>query len=263
MIDPRETLYTRQYDKLHVNVYDTAEIMGNAAACAIAEDMKRIISEKGSLRMMFAAAPSQNTTIRALLVREDIPWEKVTAFHMDEYLGISEESPQSFRNFLSRSLFSKKRFCAIHLITGDAPDAQAEADRYEALLREEPLDMVLLGIGENGHIAFNDPPDASFTESSFTKIIALDMKSRVQQVHDGCFTHLEDVPKRAITVTIPAFMQAKTLHCVVPNGRKADAIQATVLGPVAESCPASILRTHDDAHLYLDRSSAEKLLENE
>ncbi len=259
----KEPIHAKQYDKLHVSVFDTAEAMGNAAALAIAEDMKTIISEKGSLRMMFAAAPSQDTTIRALLAIEDIPWHKVTAFHMDEYLGISEEAPQSFRNFLTRSLFSRKKFASVHLIAGEAPDAQAEAERYEALLREEPLDMVLLGIGENGHIAFNDPPEASFTESSLTKIIALDMKSRVQQVHDGCFTHLEDVPKRAITVTIPAFMQAKTLHCVVPNERKADAIQATVLDPIDENCPASILRKHDDAHLYLDRFSAAKLLENE
>ena len=257
----KEPIYTKQYDKLQVNVFDTAEAMGNAAALAIADDMKRIIREKGSLRMMFAAAPSQDTTLKALLAIEDIPWNKVNAFHMDEYLGISEEASQSFRNFLNRSLFSKKKFGSVHLIKGDASDSQAEADRYEALLREEPLDIVLLGVGENGHIAFNDPPEASFTEPAFAKIIALDMKSRVQQVHDGCFTTLEDVPKYAITVTIPAFMQAKVLHCVVPNSRKADAVQATVLGPVDEKCPASILRTHDDAHLYLDKFSAEKLFE--
>ncbi len=256
----KEAILKKQYDKLHVNAFIDAKDMGEAAALAIAQDMKRIIKEKGSLRMMFAAAPSQDTTIKALLAIQDIPWNKVEAFHMDEYLGISEEAPQSFRNFLNRSLFSKKKFAGVHLIKGDAPDAQAEADRYDALIREKPLDMVLLGVGENGHIAFNDPPDASFTEASFAKIITLDEKSRVQQVNDGCFANLEDVPKRAITVTIPAFMQAKVLHCVVPNERKADAIEVAVLGPVDEKCPASILRTHDNAHLYLDRLSAEKLL---
>lgn len=251
-----EPIYQNHFDKLDVQVFADAKAMGRAAALAIAKDMKTIIEEKGSLRMMFAAAPSQDTTLEALLAFDDIPWEAVTAFHMDEYLGISEEASQSFRNFLNRSLFSKKNFGAIHYIQGDAPDAQAEADRYEALLQESPLDMVVLGVGENGHIAFNDPPDASFSEPRLAKIITLDEKSRVQQVHDGCFALLGDVPKYAITVTIPAFMQAKVLHCVVPNSRKADAVKATVLGPIDERCPASVLRTHSHATLYLDSASA-------
>lgn len=244
-----------KFDKLSVRIFDTSEAMGNGAADSIAKDIRRIATEKGFVRMMFAAAPSQDTTLRALTGMSDIPWDKVVAFHMDEYVGISETCPQSFRNYLYKHVFSLIGCSSVHYIEGDAPDTALEVERYERLLREAPLDIVVLGIGENGHIAFNDPPEADFDDFRYVRIVKLSEKSRIQQVHDGCFEELCEVPRDAITVTIPAFRSAKILHCVVPNSRKARAVKQALIGPVDASCPASILRTHSDATLFLDSGS--------
>ena len=147
----------------------------------------------------------------------------------------------------------------MNLIEGDAKDIEGTISRYEGMLQEKPMDMIVLGIGENGHIAFNDPAVADFNDRHLLKIVELDDICRQQQVNDGCFATFDDVPKQALTVTIPAFMRAGVLHCVVPNVRKAKAVKAALQGPVSEKCPASILRTHDDAHLYLDAESASLL----
>lgn len=207
---------------------------------------------------MFAAAPSQDTTL-ASLVEEDVPWDKIIAFHMDEYIGITDDKPQSFRNYLKRSIFSKIPLKQVNYIKGDAKDPEEESIAYGKLLEEEPLDLIVLGVGENGHIAFNDPPKARFDDELPVRIIRLSEKSRIQQVNDGCFPKLEDVPYNAITVTIPVFLKATLLHCVVPNDRKAKAIKMMIEGPISESCPASILRTHNKAILYLDKESASLL----
>jgi len=246
-------------DLLTVNIASDTQAMGRIAAQKIAADIKAIAKKKPFVRMMFAAAPSQDTTLEALQKMNDIPWSQIIAFHMDEYVGIEKSQPQSFRNYLSKQLFDNKPFKEIHLIAGDAKDPQCEADRYEHLLREEPLDIVVLGIGENGHIAFNDPPDADFEDERFVRIITLSEKSRIQQVHDGCFEKLDSVPKTAITVTIPAFLNANILHCVVPNERKAEAVKQTLHGSISPSCPASVLRRHPQASLYLDTLSASLL----
>lgn len=256
-----EVSVNRRIEKLNVMVFDSAEAMGRQAACAIAEDMRSIARKGRNIRIMFAAAPSQNTTLEALLGIESLPWERVTAFHMDEYVGLAENDPKSFRNFLSNKIFDKLPLAAVHLIKGESKSPQDEADAYAALLREEQLDIVIMGIGENGHIAFNDPPDTSFTDPLDAKLIFLSEESRRQQVHDGCFARIEDVPREAITVTIPGIIRASSLHCVVPGHLKEKAVRNALFGPVNAACPASVLRTHPQARLYLDKFSGLSLLE--
>lgn len=246
-------------DKLNVYIEDTSQKMGEIASEKIAEEMRRVSKEKDTIRMMFAAAPSQNTTLSSLKKIKDLPWEKVVAFHMDEYIGITPDKPQPFRNYLFNQIFYEKPFKKINLIEADNPNSEEEALRYARLLDEEPMDIIVLGIGENGHIAFNDPPYSSFDYPFSTRIIELAEKSRVQQVNDGCFNSLENVPKKAITVTIPVFKKAKALFCVVPNKRKAEAVKKTLEEGISELCPASILRNIDNSSLFLDKESASLL----
>ncbi|MGN0906849.1 MAG: glucosamine-6-phosphate deaminase [Bullifex sp.] len=249
----------RKYDTLKVVIENTAEEMGKSAALAIATEIRKVAEKKDTIRMMFAAAPSQNTTLTALKEIDGLPWERIEAFHMDEYIGITEDKPQSFRNYLRKWIFDEKPFKAVHLIKGDAEDPEKECEEYGKLLTSSTLDIIVLGIGENGHIAFNDPPRALFDDPKPTDIIKLSERSRIQQVNDGCFSNLEDVPHEAITVTIPVFRSAPALFCVVPNSRKADAVRKTLEEPVSEMCPASILRKHEGATLFLDRESASGL----
>lgn len=243
-------------DKLNVGIYPTNKAMGEAAAKAIADDLCQLLSIKDEINVMFAAAPSQNTTLEALLSDMRVDWTRINAFHMDEYVGISIDKPQSFRNYLNTHIFSRKPFKSVNLINADGPDPEKVADDYAGLLKKSGLDLIVLGIGETGHIAFNDPPEARFDEPKLAKVIELEEMSRMQQVHDGCFKTLDEVPKQAITVTIPAFVSATCLHCVVPGPTKSKAVKATLKGPVSEACPASVLRTHSNAHLYLDKDSA-------
>ena len=243
-------------DLLKINVYDTREEMGAAAAADI---KKRIISfaeEKGEVNMIFAAAPSQNEVLASLAADGEIPWGKVNAFHMDEYIGLSSDAPQGFGNFLRDRLFGKVNFKSVSYIDSAATDADAECERYSKLLASNPVDIVVMGIGENGHIAFNDPPVADFNDKKTAKAVPLDDICRNQQVHDGCFEKLEDVPKTAITLTVPALFAGKYLFCVVPAETKARAVRETVSGEISEKCPATILRRHKNAVLYLDKDSS-------
>ncbi len=246
-------------DRLDVNIYASNREMGQAAAKAIADDLCDLLSKKSEINVMFAAAPSQNTTLEAILDDKSVDWTRINAFHMDEYVGISIDRPQSFRNYLNTHIFSRKPFKSVNLINADGPDPEKVAADYARLLKEKGLDLIVLGIGETGHIAFNDPPDARFDEPKLAKVIELEEMSRMQQVHDGCFKTLEEVPKQAITVTIPAFVSASRLHCVVPGPTKSKAVRATLEDPISEACPASVLRRHDNAHLYLDKDSASLL----
>ena len=248
-------------DKLDVNIYASNKEMGQAAAKAIADDLCDLLSKKSEINVMFAAAPSQNTTLEALLDDKRVDWTRINGFHMDEYVGISADKTQSFRNYLNTHIFSRKPFKSVNLMNADGPDAEKAAADYAKLLKESGLDLIVMGIGESGHIAFNDPPEARFDEPKLAKVIELEDVSRMQQVHDGCFKTLDEVPKQAITVTIPAFAAASILHCVVPGPTKSKAVKATLDGPISEACPASILRTHANAHLYLDKDSAALLKE--
>jgi glucosamine-6-phosphate deaminase len=208
---------------------------------------------------MFASGNSQLDFLAALAepaIREGVEWSHVIAFHMDEYVGISADHPASFRQYMRDRVVTTLRPEAFHELAGDAPDPEAEAQRYAALLRAHPLDLCCLGIGENGHLAFNDPPVADFEDPVDVKVVDLDAACRHQQVGEGHFASVDHVPTRAITVTIPALLRARAVVAIVPEARKAEPVRRALEGPVTAACPASILRRCDHATLYLDRESA-------
>ena len=248
-------------DLLTVNIYETRAEMGASAARDIKARILALLAVKDSINMIFAAAPSQNEVLAALAADREIPWERVNAFHMDEYIGLSATAPQAFGNFLREHIFGLAPFRSVNYIDVSAPDADAECERYSALLREYPTDIVVMGIGENGHIAFNDPPVADFNDPRAVKPVALDEVCRNQQVNDGCFAKIDDVPKTAITLTVPTLFAGDYLFCIVPAKTKAEAVRKTVIGEIGEVCPATILRKHKNAVLYLDGDSS-ALLEN-
>lgn len=247
-------------DQLKVEIYDTRAEMGNAAGHRAAELIKKMLREKSEVNVIFAAAPSQNETLSTLISCEGIEWNRVNAFHMDEYIGLEKDAPQGFGNFLKDRIFGKLPFKSVNYINGQAADMKAECDRYTKLLKEHPVDIVLLGIGENGHIAFNDPHVADFNDAETVKAVKLDDICRQQQVNDGCFAKLDDVPQYALTLTIPTLVGAKHLVCTVPAATKAWAVERTVNGEINEQCPASIMRKHSDAVMYCDSESGKGLL---
>jgi len=246
---------TFKADKLSVNIYDTRKNMGAAAAADIAACIKELLGRKSEIYMIFAAAPSQNEMLEALIADKEIEWNRVHALHMDEYVNLPSDAPQGFGNFLRRAIFDRVPFASVNLIGTDA-DSEATCRRYDALLAANKVDIVCMGIGENGHIAFNDPHVADFNDPRRIKKVDLDQKCRQQQVNDGCFASLDQVPTHALTLTVPTLYNVENIFCVVPAATKAEAVKNTVSGPVAESCPASILRRHGKAILYTDADSA-------
>ena len=246
-----EPLKTETVDRLEVCVYENRQALGAAAGADIAAKIKELLSEQERVRMVFAAAPSQSEALEALAADEQIDWSRVVAFHMDEYVGLNRRAPQSFGRFLGETLFDKVRPGEVHIINGAEPAAE-ECARYAELLRDAPIDIVCLGIGENGHIAFNDPPVADFDDPEMVKVVELDEASRQQQVNDGLFPNIEEVPTHALTLTIPALMSGSYVFCMVPGASKREAVRCALRGPVTTECPASILRTHHDCILYLD-----------
>ena len=249
---------TFKADKLSVNIYDTRKNMGAAAAADIAACIKELLGRKSEIYMIFAAAPSQNEMLEALIADKEIEWNRVHALHMDEYVNLSSDAPQGFGNFLRRAIFDRVPFASVNLIGTDT-DSEATCRRYDALLAANKVDIVCMGIGENGHIAFNDPHVADFNDPCRIKKVDLDQKCRQQQVNDGCFSSLDQVPTHALTLTVPTLYNVENIFCVVPAATKAEAVKNTVNGPVSEICPASILRTHDNAVLYTDSDSASLL----
>lgn len=240
---------------LKVKIHANRVALGNAAGEAAAAALRDLLRQQDSVAIVFAAAPSQNETHAALREATGIDWGRITALHMDEYAGISSGHPASFRHFLHSSLFDHLRVRAFHEIAGDAPDVAGECERYAELLRSAGPALCILGIGENGHLAFNDPP-ADFNDSMDVKLVNLDLVCREQQVHDGCFKNLDEVPRQAITLTVPALMRIPKLILAVPGATKAEAVRAALEGPVTPNCPASVLREHPDATLFLDSDSA-------
>lgn len=241
-----------QFDKVRLKVLDTRKEMGQEAAREAAACMRELLSVKEEIHCVFAAAPSQNEFLEALLAEEGIDWRRVQGYHMDEYVGFEIGHPNSFNGFLTRAIFSRVPFGGVHLING-AGDAKQEAERYGKLLDEAALDITFMGIGENGHIAFNDPDAADFHDPKTVKVVELDEICRQQQVNDGCFPKLSDVPKRALTVTIPKLISAGEIFCMVPTAKKRQAVKAALTGQVTRSCPASILRTVNHVHMYIDQ----------
>ncbi|HOJ09836.1 MAG TPA: glucosamine-6-phosphate deaminase [Clostridiales bacterium] len=248
-----------QVDKLRVKIYETRQAMGEGAAKEAASKIKELISQKGEVNVIFAAAPSQNEFLASLIEDKGIDWSKINAFHMDEYVGISKDAPQAFSNFLKDRIFSKVSFKSVNYIDVSAKDAEKECERYSNLLKQYPADLVCMGIGENGHIAFNDPPVADFNDKKVVKVVELEQKCRQQQVNDGCFKTIDDVPKYALTLTIPTLMACKYVFCMVPGKTKTEAVTRTVNDEISTACPATILRTHDNAVLYVDKDSGSEL----
>ena len=239
---------------MEINVFDSRKKMGEAAAKAVASKILEFLAKKESIRMVFAAALSQNEFLESLLEIKDIPWNRVTAFHMDEYLELPKEHPALFTIFLKNKIFDHIPFKEIHLIDGNN-DFEAECLRYAALIEESPVDIVCLGVGENGHIAFNDPPVAEFNDPLTVKKVALDAACRQQQVNDGCFPNLHEVPKHALTLTVPALLNADFISCVVPGKNKQKALNQALSGPIETLCPASILRLHRNCQLFTDKDA--------
>ncbi len=236
--------------------------MGIAAAEQVGQKVKEIIAEKGSVSMAFAAAPTQDEFLTELCNIRELDWSKVIGFHLDEYIGLPEGAPQSFRRFLDDNIFHKVYPGQVYYLNGNAKDLPSECDRYSRLLKDHPLDIACIGIGENGHIAFNDPHVADFCDPHWVKVVDLDEKCRRQQVNDGCFPGINDVPQNALTLTIPAIMSARYIYCIVPGPSKQEAVKSTLEGPISTDCPASILRTHPSAGLFIDRD-ASRLLSTE
>lgn len=245
--------------QMQVYIAESRAQMGEISGHDVAAMLKTLLAIKDEINVMFAAAPSQNDVLATLVSDKEIAWDRVNAFHMDEYIGLSKTAPQGFGNFLRERVFSKADFKTVNYINPEATDPQAEADRYEALLKEFPMDVCILGIGENGHVAFNDPGEADFNDSRLVKVVKLDERCRQQQVNDGCFATIDDVPKNAMTVTVPGLLRAKAMFCIVPTTNKAEAVKNTVKGEINDMCPASILRTKAGAKLYLDPDAASLL----
>ncbi len=238
-----------------VEVYEDKASLGAAAAAFVAGRLREAIAARGAARLILATGASQYEFLAALRMQPDIAWPSVTAFHLDEYLGMDDRHPASFRRYLRERVFDHLPFGQVHLLAGDAADPAAECARYAALLDEAPVDVACIGIGENGHLAFNDPP-ADFETPARVHVVALDEACRRQQVGEGHFPTLADVPTRALSLTIPAILAARAISCVVPDRRKSEAVRCTLAGPITPACPASALRTHTDVRLYLDRESA-------
>src|SRR5437762_11742155 len=246
-------------DQLNVYVYESRLKMGAAAAAVVAGEIRGLIETRGRAVGIFASAPSQNEFLAALVETPGIDWSRVVGFHLDEYLGMDEQAPQSFRRFLIDRLVSKVSLSEFHGLRGDMDDGTAESERYSELLAANPPDFAVLGIGENGHLAFIDPPFCDFDDPQRVKVVELDEVCRAQQVNDGAFAVIEDVPRNALSLTIPTIMARPKLFAIAPGPAKRQAIKSTIEGPVATTCPASILRRHADAHLCIDRASASLL----
>ncbi len=254
-------MVTRSFscEKLEVRTYSDRDQAGAAGAGIAAAVIRQELDRRGAASIVLASAVSQDPFLGALRVEEGIDWNRVSVFHLDEYACMSASHPASFRRFQRERFIDRVAVGKFHPLAGDAPDLQAECRRYAALLREANPCMVALGIGENGHLAFIDPPVCDFNDPDDVRVVDLDEVCRMQQVHDGAFDRMEDVPKRALSLTVPFFLRVPRALVFVNGPNKAAAVKAALEGPVAESCPASALRRHPAATLFLDPGAASKL----
>lgn len=245
--------------RLRVFVSQSREAMGRLAAAQAARYLQAAVSRHGTARVIFAAAPSQDEFLEALRQDKGVTWSKVVAFQLDEYSGLPSHAPQRFGRYLDRQLFHHVDLKEVHYLDPGGLSPEEVCRRYEALLGDGPLHLAYIGIGENGHIAFNDPHVADFRDPFKVKPVELDEVCRQQQVNDGCFSSLAEVPHQAVTMTISAITSAEAIICVVPGERKRQAVARTLQGPISPACPASILRTHPGATLFLDGASGQGL----
>ncbi len=246
---------------MHLTIYPTKTTLGGAAAAEAAEAIRAAVSESGRARIIAATGASQFEFLAALVSMPDVPWAQVEMFHLDEYIGFSADHPASFRKYLRERLIEPARVGTVHLLDGER-DPREECARVGALITAAPIDVAFVGIGENGHLAFNDPP-ADFDTREPYLVVSLDEACRRQQVGEGWFPDLDAVPTQAISMSCRQILAARRILCIVPDARKADAVRATVEGPVTPFVPASILQTHEDVTMYLDVASAAKLKKSE
>lgn len=246
---------TFQVEQLAVEVHENRRAMGEAAAQAGIRLLKEALAGQDEVNVVFAAAPSQAEMLETLLATDQVDWARVNAFHMDNYVGLDDSAPQQFSRFLRDRLFGKLPFKAVNYLGNQV----GQEKDYAALLAQHPADICFMGIGENAHIAFNDPGNALFDDPQTVKLVELDYACRMQQVNEGNFPALNDVPTHALTLTIPALMASRHVICTVPGPNKAQAAKCMLEGPVDQECPASILRRHPSATLYLDREAASLL----
>lgn len=245
-------------DNLQIEVYKEVDAMGNAAADFVQQQLAKAIDLNGKANLILATGASQFSFLKALRKRE-IEWPKITVFHLDEYKGVSEQHPASFRKYLKDRILNSVNPKKIYFLNGDAKNIENEMEQYDAAIKNHPIDVACIGIGENGHIAFNDPAVADFNDSKLVKLVELDAVCRNQQFKEGWFPTIEEVPKEALTLTIPAIMNCKAISCVVPDTRKSDAVYHTLYSEINTKCPATILRTHVNTVLFLDKNAAERI----
>lgn len=228
--------------------------MGQKAAADVAAELRRRLESQPAVRIIFAAAPSQAEMLASLITQPGVDWSRVTAFHMDEYIGLTPDAPQRFGLWLRHAIFDHLPFAAVHLLDR-GNDPEAAAVEYARKLAEAPIDIVCLGIGVNGHLAFNDPP-ANLDDPAAIKVVHLDDVCRQQQVDDGCFPTFDSVPSSALTLTIPRLLAADRLYCCVPGAAKRQAVRHALRDSIGPACPATALRLHPHCRLYLDLDSA-------
>ncbi|SIS47821.1 glucosamine-6-phosphate deaminase [Zobellia uliginosa] len=243
----------------NINVFPSRTEAGTAAGKAIEKHILKLQERQEVVRIIFAAAPSQDAMLEYLAQSPSIRWDKIVALHMDEYIGLPKGARQHFSKYLEDHLFSKVGLKERFLINPHT-DLDEELERYSKLVNEGPIDLVCAGIGENGHIAFNDPPVAHFDDPETVKIVTLDEGCRQQQVNDGCFASLDQVPEKALTLTIPALMKGEKLFCIVLGAKKSEAVKNSLLGPITTECPASILATHANCEYYFDEDAYQGVL---
>jgi len=248
-----------EVEALRVHIGDDVDEMARDAAVEAAAALRSAIAARGEANVMLATGNSQLLFLVELVQMPDVAWDHVRAFHMDEYVGLAPTHSASFQRYMRERVASILPLREFHYLTGDTGDAPAEAARYAGLLRAHPLDLCCCGIGENGHLAFNDPPVADFEDPLDVKIVPLEPASRRQQVAEGHFATIDEVPADAITVTIPALLRAGRVLAIVPEARKAAPVRDALRGPISTECPASYLRTQPHATLYLDAESASLL----
>ncbi len=246
-------------DQLPVEVYEDNQAMGRAAAAQAAAILREAVAKRGEARVILASANSQMSFIDALTLKEELPWDKITCFHMDEYIGIDSNHSASFAGWMKNRVLDKVKPAAFHFLNGKSGDVEAECRRYAELIQAKPIDLTCMGIGENGHIAFNDPPVADFNDPLPIKPVELDEKCKNQQVGEGHFPSLADVPTHAFSLTVPTLLSGRRILCIVPETRKAEAVAKTIHGPVETACPSSILRRQSHAVLVLDQEAASQL----
>jgi glucosamine-6-phosphate deaminase len=244
---------------IKLEIHQDKKAAGEAAARAAAKALEQMNHDQDEISVIFATGASQLDMLRALTSMPDLPWKKVHGFHLDEYVGIAENHPASFRRYLRENLTERVPMAEFFEIDGSTSDPDRVRREYVQKLNAANPQLCLLGIGENGHLAFNDPPEANFHDPEAMKVVTLDRACRQQQLSEGWFERFEDVPERALTLTIPTLFKVPKLIVSVPGHRKAQSVRRTLEEPISTACPSTILRTHPDVTLYLDSESASQL----